>query len=78
VISVGLSRKSLPLRDDADGWPQWQQDATRRAWVHREYPTDPKRLWSWKVENTGVPQLLSSQWESDGIIFGPLTQASCA
>lgn len=70
--------KPAPHSNDDDGWPQWQRDATRRAWTHREYPTDLKPLWSWKVASTSPPPMLDSQWKSDGILFGPLTQSTCA
>lgn len=76
-LATGTAKPALQHETD-DSWPQWQRDATRRAWVHREYPTDLTKSWSWKVESTSPPPMLNSQWKSDGIIFGPLTQSSCA
>jgi len=72
------SAKPAAAREDADGWPQWQRGPARRAWAPREYPTELKQLWSWKVGASSLPPMLDSQWKSDGILFGPLTQASCA
>lgn len=76
-LLAGQSKPASP-RPAANGWSQWQRDPARRAWAHGDYPTDPERLWSWKVNSTDVPGLLASQWNSDGIVFGPLTQSSCA
>lgn len=63
---------------DEPGWPQWQGGAARRAWATGEYSVDPEKLWSWTTQARGnLPELLESQWSSDAIITGPLSQASC-
>jgi len=66
--------KPADTADAADAWPQLLGGPDRRNWAHARYPQKLKQIWTYKAEGSPPPGLLESQWETDGSLFGPVTQ----